>query len=91
MVRPQSRNSWYSDPVRARYIEHYLTYIANTDKPLKWESIHKMVLAEFPSEESLKDPPSDRTVREWAQKEPDLPEKLKRLGILKEWKPPEPH
>ena len=91
MVTPQSKNSWYSDPVRARYIELYLTYIKNTDTPLKWVTIHKMVLDEFPSEESLKIGPSERTVREWAQKEPDLPERLKKFGILKEWKPPEPH
>jgi hypothetical protein len=91
MVTPQSKNSWFSDPVRARYIELYLTYIKNTDNPLKWDTIHKMVREEFPNEESLKSVPLERTVRAWAQKDPNLPERLKGFGILKEWKPPEPH
>lgn len=87
---PQGQNSPYNDRVRARYIEHYLREKANTNRPLKFDLIQELVSIEFPDDKLLKDhPPNERTVRDWVKKDRDLPDRLKKLGLLKEWKPPQ--
>ena len=70
----------FKGKVVARAVELYLSGV----KPglIRWTDLQNTLAKEFPEELAQgKDIPSEETVREWAKKYPDAPERLRNLRV----------
>ncbi len=88
MFYPQSKGSWYSGEVRARYIEGRRA-VHRQENKLRWGTVHSAVIMEFAEDEGLTKygPPSDRQIRKWEKQSPNFPEEMRKRRFLKGLEP----